>query len=75
MVRKRKVKMTLKKVQLTFRKKKEEGEVNSDAEKSDEPNTNSPVKTENAEQSPVNVVHGVLVGGVSADLIDNEEDR
>ena len=56
-------------------KEKEEDEVNSEAEKSDEPNTNSPGKTENAEQSPVNAVCDVLVGGVSADLVDYEEDR
>ena len=56
-------------------KEKEEDEVNSDAEKSNEPNTNSPGKTENAKQSPVNAVHNILVGGASADLVDNEEDR
>ena len=60
---------------IDIEKEKEEDEVNSDAEKSDEPDINSPGKTENAEQSPVNVVCDVLVGGASADLVDNEEDR
>ena len=49
---------------------KEEDEVNSD-----EPDTNSAGKNENTEQSPVNVVRDVLVGGASADLVDNEEER
>ena len=52
-----------------------EDEVKSEGEKSNEANTNGPGKTENAEQSPVNTVCDVLVGGVSVNLVDNEEDR
>ena len=56
-------------------KENNEDKVKSEGEKSDEPNTNGPGKTENAEQGPLNTVHDILVGGVSADLVDNEEDR
>ena len=56
-------------------KENDEDEVKSEGEKSDEPNINGPGKTENTEQSPVNTVHDVLVGGLNADLVDNEEDR
>ena len=54
---------------IDIEKEKEEDEVNSGAEKSDEPKTISPGKTENVEQSPVTAMHDVLVGGVSAWLI------
>ena len=67
-VRKNKVKMMLTRKTMKMRLKVRET-------KSDEPNTNGPGKTENAEWSPVNTVSDVLVGGVSADLVDNEEDR
>ena len=56
-------------------KENDEDEVKSEGEKSNEHNTSGPGKTENAEQSPVNTVHDILVRGVSANLVDNEENR
>ena len=56
-------------------KENDADEVKSEGEKSNEPNTNGPGKTENAEQSPVNTVCDILVRGASADLVDNEEER